>query len=773
MSSAGNLELHRIELPLVGLHGASCASRVERALQAVPGVAKVNVNFATSRAAVVFKREATDSAALRDAVRKEGYDALAPEREVSSEDNGELDVQEEQARWQLEKQWKRQFVLAALLTLLVFILTLCRNLAAGSLPHLVSVGCMWAEFALTSVVIFVAGKDYFRTAWRPVLRLRADMSTLAAIGTLSAYAYSVAAMLFPSWFAAGAAGEGRVDGVAPGAAFEPAVYFEAAAVIVTLILGGRILEARARRKASGAIRALAGLQPRMARVEREETEFDVPIEQLQPGDRVWVRPGEKIAVDGEVEEGTSTVDESMLTGESLPATKRVGESVVGGTLNLTGALKFRVTKVGTDTALRQIMRTVQQALAVKPPIQRVVDKVSEWFVPLVLVIALGTFAAWYFLSDHPARLTVAVTTAVSVLIIACPCALGLATPTAIAVATGHGARLGILFRSAQTLEAACRLTNVVFDKTGTLTEGRPEVTEIVSYEVAEDEVLRLAASAEFGSEHRLAAAIIDSAERRRLKLSRPTDFHSVSGHGVEATVDGRRLLVGNARLMRERGLPVDEIEAHESAARGLTPVFVAVDNKPAGILGLADPIKPSSRDTVDRLKAMNLQVTMLTGDNYTAARAAADKLGIASVVAEVLPDAKAGMVAGWRKGGGSVAMVGDGINDAPALAAADVGIAMGHGTDIALEAADIVLVGCDLHGVVHAIGLSRATVKNIRQNLFFAFVYNALGIPLAAGVFYPFTGWLLSPVVASVAMALGSLSVLLNALRLRRFDQGK
>jgi Cu+-exporting ATPase len=419
------------------------------------------------------------------------------------------------------------------------------------------------------------------------------------------------------------------------------------------------------------------------------------------------------------------------------------------------------------------VRTVQEAQAGKPPLQRLADRMAAWFVPIVLIIAAVTFCAWYFTSGHPDRLTVAVTTALSVLIIACPCALGLATPTAITVATGHGARLGILFRSAQAIETARRLTNVVFDKTGTLTEGHPQVTEIMSYEVAEEEVLRLAASAEFGSEHRLAAAILEAAEQRHIKLSRPTEFQSVAGNGVVATVDGRRVLVGNARFMRESGFPVDEIEAHESAARGLTPVFVVTDNKPTGILGLSDPIKPSSFETVERLKSMKMQVTMLTGDNYTAARAVADKLGIATVVAEVLPDTKSGMIAGWKKGGGIVGMVGDGINDAPALAAADVGIAMGQGTDIAMDAADVVLVGGDMRGVVNAIDLSRATVNNIRQNLFFAFFYNVVGIPLAAGAFYPFTGWLLSPMVASVAMTLSSLSVLLNALRLLRFEPRK
>jgi Cu+-exporting ATPase len=767
MSSADNLEFHRIELPLLGLHGANCAGRVEKALRAVPGVAKVSVNFSTARAAVVFKREKTNSAALCDALRKEGYDALAPDREMSSSQTADLEMQEEQAWWEEDKKCRAHFRLAAALTLPVFLLAMGSHFVPALAPYLNFPGRIFLDFILTTIVLFVAGRGFFVNAFKLGLRFRADMNTLVAIGTLSAYAFSVAAMLFPSWLSQRLAGHAEHGGGQPG------VYFEAAAVIVTLILGGGILEARARRKATGAIRALAGLQPRMARVERDGTEYDVPIEQLAVGDNVWARPGEKIAVDGKVEEGISTIDESMLTGESVPASKKPGDEVIGGTLNLTGAIRFRVTKVGTDTALRQIMRTVQEAQAGKPPIQRLADTMAAWFVPLVLLVALVTFGAWYFLSGHPDKLAVAVTTAVSVLIIACPCAFGLATSTAITVAMGHGARLGILFRSAKALETARKLTTIVFDKTGTLTEGHPQVTEIISYEMAEEEVLRLAASAEFGSEHRLAAAILEAAEQRHLKLSRPAEFHSVSGYGVIAVVDGRRVLVGNARLMRESGFPVDEVEAQESAARGLTPVFVVVDGRPAGIFGLADPVKPSSADAVKRLRALNVQVTMLTGDNYTAARAVADELGIATVVAEVLPDTKSGMIAGWKKGGGVVGMVGDGINDAPALAAADVGIAMGHGTDIAMEAADVVLVIGDVRGVANAVELSRATVNNIRQNLFFAFVYNALGIPLAAGAFYPFTGWVLSPVVASVAMTLSSLSVLVNALRLRGFEPTK
>lgn len=762
MSSTSNYDLTRVELPLLGMHCASCAGRIEKALQGVPGVAKATVNFATSRAAVVYNPGLTASEQLREAVRREGFDALSPAADDAPAFNASLEDQEKAARDEEENRLRKRLLQAAILTAPVVILTMGGHLSPALGRLFDFPGRKILEFVLTTLVLVIAGREFFSGAWKATRRLTADMNTLVAIGTLSAYAYSVAVTFFPSWFM-------KVGGHIHGHA--PVVYFEAAAAIITLILAGRVLEARARRRASGAIRALAGLQPRMARLERDGVEYDIPIEQLMVGDMVWVRPGEKVPVDGEVMEGMSTVDESMLTGESVPASKNIGTHVIGGTLNLTGAMKFKVSHVGKDTALQKIMRTVQEAQTTKPPIQRLADAVAAIFVPAVLLIALCTFVAWYFFSSNADHVAIALTTTVSVLIIACPCALGLATPTAIMVASGRGASMGILFRSASALETLRRLTNVVFDKTGTLTEGNPRVVEIHAQDMEENELLRLAASAEFGSEHRLGAAILREAEDRKLQLSRPTDFHSVSGYGVMAVVDGRRVLVGNARLMRESGHAVDEVAAHDSAARGLTPVFVLVDYRPAGVLGLADTIKPTAQETVNRIKKLGLQVTMLTGDNYTAARTVATQLGITTVVAEVLPDGKGAMIQGWKKGGGVIGMVGDGINDAPALAEADVGIAMGHGTDIAMDAADVVLISSDLNGVANAIELSRVTVRNIRQNLFFAFIYNALGIPLAAGVFYPFTQWLLNPMIASAAMALSSLSVLVNALRLRRFGR--
>ena len=755
MSATSDLDLQRVELPLMGMHCAGCAGRIERALAAVPGVAKVSVNFATARAAVVFNSGQTASGELLKAVQNEGFDALAPETVG-------IEKVVEKARRTEESQLKRRLFISALLSAPVVLLAMGSHLVPALAPYLDFPGRIWLELVLTTLVMVIGGREFFIGAWKALRRGSADMNTLVSLGTLSAWTYSVIVVFKPDSFAA--------IGDVHAAHHAPVVYFEAAAAIITLILAGRLLEARARRKAGGAIRALAELQPRNARVDEDGVESDLPIEQLELDDIVCVRPGEKIAIDGEVVDGVSTVDESMLTGESVPASKNAGDKVIGGTVNLTGMLRYRVTKVGKDTALRQIMRIVQEAQTEKPPIQRLADRIAGWFVPFVLAIALTTFCAWFFFGHDVNR---AITTAVSVLIIACPCALGLATPTAIMVGTARGAQLGILFRSAGALETARKITTLVFDKTGTLTEGRPHVVEIHAIGMAENELLRLAASAEFGSEHRLADAIQREAETRELALARPQDFHSVSGYGVIATVEGKRILVGNSRLMHESGLPVDDVAAQQSAERGLTPVFVAIDGVISGTLGLADIIKPSAEGCVDRLEDLGVQVTMLTGDNYTAARAVASLIGIKNVVAEVLPDSKGEMIKGWKKGGGTVGMVGDGVNDAPALAEADVGIAMGHGTDIAMEAADIVLISGDLHGVSGAVELSRATMRNIRQNLFFAFFYNVLSIPLAAGLLYPLTGWLLNPMIASAAMALSSLSVLLNALRLRSFEPGK
>jgi Cu+-exporting ATPase len=596
----------------------------------------------------------------------------------------------------------------------------------------------------------------------------ADMNTLVAIGTFSAYAYSLAATVAPNLFHHVTSTHSGHGGMADASMTH--VYYEVAAIVVTLILMGRLLEAGARARTGGAIRALMGLQPKTARVERDGREQDIAIEEVIVGDIVLVRPGEKVPVDGEVVDGHSTVDESMLTGEPLPVTKQTGDTVIGATLNKTGAFRMRATKVGSDTVLQQIVRLVQEAQGSKAPIQKLADRISGVFVPLVLCVAIATFMVWFIAAPVENRLTMALLTFVSVLIIACPCALGLATPTAIMVGTGRGAQSGVLIKGGEALELAHKLTTIVLDKTGTITQGKPVVTDVLPQSSwTEDELLRFAASAERGSEHPLGEAIVASAQERGLALSQPQSFNAIAGHGIQANVDGRSVLMGNMKLLRDHNKTPNETAAQQLADGGKTAMFVAVDDAFAGIIAVADKAKEGSRGAVERLHRMGLEVVMLTGDNRRTAEAMARQVGIDRVLAEVLPDGKTEEIKKLQAEGKTVAMVGDGINDAPALAQADVGIAMGSGTDVAMEAADITLVRGDLNGVVSSIALSRATVRNIKQNLFFAFVYNVLGIPLAAGVLYPFTGWLLSPIFASLAMAMSSVSVVTNALRLRGF----
>jgi Cu+-exporting ATPase len=553
------------------------------------------------------------------------------------------------------------------------------------------------------------------------------------------------------------------------------VYFEAAAVIIALILLGRLLEARAKARTGDAIRGLMGLQARTARVVRAGRELEIPVEQVLPGDLVQVRPGEKIPVDGLLREGESAVDESMLTGESLPVTKRPGDEVFGATINRTGAFRFQATKVGKDTALQQIIRLVQDAQGSKAPIQRLADVISGIFVPVVLCLAIAAFVLWFDLAPVETRLQQALVAFVSVLIIACPCALGLATPTAVMVGTGKGAENGVLIRGGESLETAHKLTAIILDKTGTITRGQPALTDVIPVAPFDEaELLRLVAGAEGASEHPLGEAIVRGARERGLTLSPATGFSSLTGRGLEATVDGRQVLIGNRRLMTERGIDMGalETELERLAAEGKTPMLAAVDGRPAGVVAVADTMKESSPAAVAALKRLGLQVVMITGDNRHTAEAVGRQVGIDRVMAEVLPEHKAEQVRKLQAEGQVVAMVGDGINDAPALAQADVGIAIGTGTDVAMEASDITLIRGDLQGVVTAIALSKATMRTIRQNLFFAFVYNVLGIPLAAGVLYPFFGITLSPIIASAAMALSSVSVLTNSLRLKRLVVG-
>jgi Cu+-exporting ATPase len=753
----------RVDLPVVGMHCAACAVRIEGALAHAPGVSKAAVNFATGRATVEYDPAATAPAALRDVVRGAGYDAVLPQ--AGHHAGGGSDA-EEAAREDDYRRTRLRFVVAAVLTVPVAVLAMAGHLVPSLAPALDFPGRAWVELALTTPVLFWAGREFFTGAWAAARHRAADMNTLVAIGTLSAYAYSVAATLAPGWLAVGASSEHAGHGAATPAG----VYYEVAAVIVTLILLGRLLEARARSRTGGAIRALIGLSPKTARVERDGAEMDVPLADVRVGDVVRVRPGEKVPVDGTVLDGTSAVDESMLTGEPLPVAKAPGDPVIGATVNTTGSFRLTATKVGADTVLQQIVRLVQEAQGSKAPIQKLADTVSGYFVPAVLCLAVLTFVAWFNLTPPEYRLTFALLTFVSVLIIACPCALGLATPTAVMVGTGRGAQAGILIKGGEPLEAAGRLTTVVLDKTGTVTEGRPAVTEVAAVGLSEADLIRLAAAAEGGSEHPLARAVIAAAEARGLAVPQAAAFEAVPGHGLSATVEGRSVLVGNARLLSSRGVPFDAAAVGRASAAGRTTLLVAVDGCYAGLLAVSDPVKATSKAALERLHAMGLEVVLLTGDNRGTAEAVARVVGIDRVLADVLPEGKAAEVKKLREAGKVVAMVGDGINDAPALAAADVGVAMGTGTDVAIEAADITLVKGDLSGVASSIELSRATMRTIRQNLFFAFAYNVLGIPVAAGVLYPLTGWLLSPILASAAMALSSVSVVTNALRLGRIE---
>ena len=753
------------DLPLLGMHCAACANRIEKALNRAEGVESCNVNYATERATVSYDPAQTDAAQLRAVVQKVGYDVIVPDEQSGDEANSHHDASavadaESAARETEYANQKRKFIIAAILTLPVAVLGMGGHLFPSLEPTLNFAGRQWIELILTSIVLFWAGGEFFRGAWIAAKHRAADMNTLVAIGTFAAYAFSVVATFAPGLFHQNGAMHG------------PMVYYETAAIVVTLILMGRLLEARARAQTGGAIRALMGLQAKTARVTRQGVESDIDIEEVRAGDLITVRPGEKIPVDGTIEDGGSSVDESMLTGEPAAVHKAAGDGVIGATLNKTGSFRFRATKVGKDTTLAGIVRLVQQAQGSKAPIQRLADAISGYFVPIVMCIAIATFVVWFIAAPVGIRLQMALTTSVSVLVIACPCALGLATPTAIMVGTGRGASAGILIKGGEALETAHKLDTIVLDKTGTITRGEPSVTDIVmasENETTENELLQLTASTERGSEHPLGEAIVRAARERELKLSDASDFDAISGQGIRAKVEGRAILIGNLKLMNENQIAPDENAAQTLAEQGKTPVFVALDGRFAGIIAIADPIKDGSRAGIEKLRALGLEVAMLTGDNAATARAIAAQVGIENVLAQVAPAGKAAQIEQLQAQGKTVAMVGDGINDAPALARADVGIAMGTGTDVALEAADITLVKGDLNGVAASIGLSRATVRNIRQNLFFAFVYNIVGIPIAAGILYPFTGWLLSPILASLAMALSSVSVLTNALRLRGF----
>lgn len=667
---------------------------------------------------------------------------------------------EEERNPELEDMTRR-FWVSLILTVPLFLLAMSEMLPESPVQQAVSTHVLaWAQLVLATPVVLWGGWPFFQRGWLSVVNRSLNMFTLIAIGTGAAYVYSVIATLFPDLFPNSfRAHHGQV-----------AVYFEAAAVITTLVLLGQVLELRARSQTSSAIKALLGLAPKTARVLREDaTEEDIPLDQVRPGDRLRVRPGEKVPVDGVVLEGTSAVDESMVTGEPIPVEKTPGIRVTGGTVNGSGSFIMRAERVGSETLLAQIVRMVSEAQRSRAPIQRLADQVSAYFVPAVVGIAVLTFILWGLFGPEP-RMAYALVNAVAVLIIACPCALGLATPMSIMVGTGRGAAAGVLIRNAESLEVMEKVDTLVVDKTGTLTEGKPRLMTVVALSgQSESELLRLAASLERGSEHPLAAAIVTGAQAKGLTLSAAAEFRSLTGKGVSGAVDGRAVTLGNRALFEEHTINLDELstQAEDLRRDGQTVMFVAIDGRPAGLLGVADPIKESTHEAVQLLREDGIRLIMLTGDSRTTAEAVARKIGITDVEAEVLPEQKSQVVRRLQADGRVVAMAGDGVNDAPALAQAQVGIAMGTGTDVAMESAGVTLVKGDLRGIARARRLSRGTMRNIRQNLFFAFIYNALGVPVAAGVLYPVFGALLSPMIAAAAMSVSSVSVIANALRLR------
>lgn len=733
-------------LPIQGMSCASCVVKIENSVKKLDGVVDVNVNLGTERATVEYFPEVVSLEQIEKAVSKAGpYEVI---KEVLAE---EEKVIREKAFIKLKNKLIASAVFSVFIILLSFyeMLPILENINPSTIFII--------SFILTTPVLFWFGSQFHLGFLKALKHLAFDMNSLISIGTLSAYAYSVVATFHPQFFTT-TGGEAEI-------------YYDTAAVIITLILLGRFLEAKAKGKTSEAIKKLMGLQPKTARlISPDGTEKDIPINEVKVGDIILVRPGEKIAVDGEIIEGYSAIDESMVTGESLPVEKKVGDQVIGGTINKNQTFKFKATKVGNETFLAQVIKLVQEAQGSKAPIQRLADKIAGIFVPIVIAIAVVTFIIWYFVGPEP-QLNFALLTFVAVLIIACPCALGLATPTAIMVGTGKGAEMGVLIKDAEALEFLPRINTFVFDKTGTLTRGEPKVFQIISLnDLSVEEILYHSASAERGSEHPISKALLEEAQKRNLKLTSPANFRAIPGHGVKAGIDGKEILLGNLKLFQENQIATDNLQKHqeEISGQGATTLFLAVDNKPTGVIGIKDTLKTNSKEVVQNLKNMDLEVIMITGDNQKAASAIAKEAGIEKILAEVLPADKASEIKKLQEQGKKVAMVGDGINDAPALVQADVGIALGTGTDVAIESADISLVREDLGAIISALKLSHKTMSTIKWNLFWAFIYNIIGIPIAAGVLYPAFHTLLSPMIASGAMAFSSVFVVTNSLRLRK-----
>ena len=741
------------DLELQGMHCASCVRTIEGALTQVPGVADAQVNYGTERATVSYDPTQVGVADLEKAVDDSGYSA-----NERSEDHTDAADEKDEARDSELRDLSLRVLLGAILSApVLFTVVATEVFNATWVPGLLT--DHWFQLVLITPVFFYTGWPIHRSGWSALLARSPEMNSLVTVGTSAAFGYSVLVTVAPGLFPEDL----------------QRVYFEAAGVVITLILLGRLLETRARAGTGEAIRKLIGLEARTARVERDGAEVEIPVAEVNPGDLISVHPGEKVPVDGEIAEGDSTIDESMVTGESLPVTKGAGDPVIGATINQTGAFRFRATAVGHDTMLAQIVRLVEQAQGSKAPIQAIADRVSGFFVPAVMFVAIATFVIWFDTGPEP-PFSFALVAAVSVLIIACPCALGLATPLSVMVGTGKGAENGVLIKSAEALENARNVDVVVFDKTGTLTRAEPALTDIVTTaELDEDTVLGLAASAESLSEHPLARAIVNGAAERQLETSAPEQFDSVTGKGLEAEVNGTSVLLGTRSLMAERDVDASALEdpAVRLEAEGKTAMLLAADGNAVAVLAVADTVKEGAQEAVAALRERGVETLMITGDNTRTAEAIARQVGIDRVLAEVLPGDKAEEVTRLQGAGKLVAMVGDGINDAPALAQADVGIAIGTGTDVAIEAADVTLVSGQLRGVVDALDLSRATMRNIRENLVFAFGYNTIGIPIAAGVLYPFLGVQLSPVIAATAMALSSLSVVTNANRLRSWKKPK